>query len=176
MKELKNNPQSEYIRAAGEIFRKYKSMADKAFEQLEDKDFYYRTDEDSNSIAIIIQHISGNLISRFTDFLTTDGEKPNRHRDDEFEEHEYSREELMQRWEEGWNVFFKSFGSITESDLAKIVTIREEPHSVIEAVERAAAHYAYHIGQIVMLAKQIKKESFKTLSIPKKNKHMIRIK
>jgi len=168
MKELKNNHQSEYLRVTGEIYKKYKLMGEKTFEQMEDKDFYYKTDEESNSIAMLIQHISGNLISRFTDFLTTDGEKPNRHRDDEFEEHNYSREKLLQKWEEGWNVFFKAFNGITEGDLTKIVTIREEPHSVIEALDRAAAHYAYHIGQIVMLAKQIKKSDWKTLSIPKR--------
>ena len=168
MKELKNNVQSEYLRVIGGIYKKYKSMGDKTFEQLDEKDFYYRTDEDSNSIAMLIQHISGNLISRFTGFLTTDGEKPSRKRDDEFEEHNYSREKLLQRWEEGWNVFFKAFNGITESDLTKIVTIREEPHSVIEALDRAAAHYAYHIGQMVLLAKQIKQADWKTLSIPKR--------
>ena len=168
MKELKNNVSSEYLRVVEEIFKRYKSLGDKTFEQLDDEDFYYRTDEDSNSISILIQHIGGNLKSRFTNFLTSDGEKPNRERDEEFEEQNLTREKLLKKWEDGWNIFFKTFESLKESDLTKVVTIRNEPHSVIEALDRASAHYAYHVGQIVMLAKEIKKSEWKTLSIPKK--------
>ena len=168
MKELKNNAASEYLRVTGEICKRYKSLGDKTFEQIDDEDFYYRTDEDSNSISILVQHISGNLISRFTNFLNSDGEKPNRLRDEEFEEQNLTREKLIEKWEEGWRVFFNTLKSLKESDLVKVVIIREEPHSVIEALDRAAAHYAYHVGQIVMLAKQIKKSDWKTLSIPKK--------
>ena len=168
MKELKNNAASEYLRVTGEICKRYKSLGDKTFEQIDDEDFYYRTDEDSNSISILVQHIGGNLISRFTNFLSSDGEKPNRMRDEEFEEQNLTREKLIEKWEEGWRVFFNTLKSLKESDLVKVVIIREEPHSVIEALDRAAAHYAYHVGQIVMLAKQIKKSDWKTLSIPKK--------
>ena len=170
MKEIKKDIPSEYLRVIGVIFKRYKELGDKTFEQLGDNDFYFRTDEDSNSIAMLIQHIGGNLVSRFTDFLTTDGEKSNRMRDMEFEEQHLSRKKLIDKWEEGWNVFFNTFDSITADDLIKVVTIRNEPHSVIEALDRAAAHYAYHIGQIVMLAKEIKKSDFKTLTIPKKKK------
>ena len=168
MKEIKNNVSSEYLRVSKVIFERYKTLGDKTFEQLNDEDFNYRTDEDSNSIAILIQHISGNLISRFTDFLTTDGEKPNRERDLEFEELNLSKNELLKRWDKAWALFFSTLNSITENDLTKIVTIRDEPHSVIEALDRAAAHYASHVGQIILLAKQIKKSDWKTLSIPKK--------
>ncbi len=168
MKELKNNVSEEYLRVTGEIFKRYKSLGDKTFEQLDDEDFYYRTDEDSNSISILIQHIGGNLASRFTDFLTSDGEKSNRTRDEEFEEQNLTRKKLIEKWEEGWKVFFMAFESLNESDLTKVITIRNEPHSVIEALDRAAAHCAYHVGQIVMLAKQIKKSEWKTLTIPKK--------
>ena len=170
MKEIKNNVSSEYLRVIKVIFERYKSLGDKTFEQLTDEDFHYRMDEDSNSIAILIQHISGNLNSRFTDFLTTDGEKPNRERDSEFEEVELSKADLIKRWENAWALFFSTLNTINENDLTKIVTIRDEPHSVIEALDRAAAHYAYHVGQIVMIAKQIKKADWNTLSIPKKKK------
>ncbi len=168
MKEIKNNVSSEYLRVVKVIFERYKSLGDKTFEQLNEKEFHYRTDEDSNSIAILVQHISGNLISRFTDFLSTDGEKPNRQRDLEFEELELSKNELIKKWENSWELFFNTLKSITENDLTKIVTIRNEPHSVIEALDRAAAHYAYHVGQIIVIAKQLKKSDWKTLSIPKK--------
>lgn len=168
MKEIKNNVLSEYLRVSKVIFERYKNLGDKTFEQLTDEDLHFRTDEDSNSIAILVQHISGNLISRFTDFLTTDGEKPNRERDSEFEELALSKTKLLKRWENAWALFFSTLNTITENDLTKIVTIRDEPHSVIEAFERAAAHYAYHVGQIVMIAKQIKKSEWNTLSIPKK--------
>ena len=168
MKEIKNNVSSEYLRVVKVIFERYKSLGDKTFEQLNEKEFHYRTDEDSNSIAILVQHISGNLISRFTDFLSTDGEKPNRQRDLEFEELELSKNELIKKWEKAWTLFFSTLNAITENDLTKIVTIRNEPHSVIEALDRAAAHYAYHVGQIIVIAKQLKKSDWKTLSIPKK--------
>lgn len=168
MKEIKNNIPQEYLRVINEIFKRNKSLGDKTFEQLDDKDFYYRTDEDSNSIAILVQHISGNLVSRFTDFLTTDGDKPNRNRDMEFEELNIPKAELFRRWEEGWQKLNETLNSLTGDDLLKIVTIRNEPHSVIESLDKAAAHYAYHVGQIVLLAKQIKKSEWKTLSIPKK--------
>lgn len=170
MKELKDNVSAEYIRVIRVIFERYKSLGDKTFEQLEDKDFYYRTDEDSNSIAILIQHIGGNLISRFTDFLTTDGDKPNRNRDMEFEELNLSRPELLKKWEDGWQKLFFALNNLTEEDLMKTVTIRGEQHSVIEALGRAVTHCAYHVGQIILLAKQLKKSDWKTLSIPKKNK------
>jgi len=168
MKDIRDNVSSEYLRVIKVILARYKELGDKTFEQLDDIHFYYRTDEDSNSIAILIQHISGNLISRFTDFLTTDGDKPNRNRDTEFEELNISRQELLKKWEQGWQKLMVTLDGLTEDDLLKIVTIGEEPHSVIESLDRAAAHYAYHVGQIILLAKQIKKSEWKTLTIPKK--------
>jgi Protein of unknown function (DUF1572) len=158
----------EYLNNVKTNFEKYKIMGDKTFEQLEDKDFHFILDEDSNSIAIIIQHISGNLISRFTDFLTSDGEKPNRHRDSEFEEQQLSKIELIERWNMGWSVLLNSISNLKSEDLLKTVYIRQEPLSVLDAINRSLSHNAYHIGQIVLLAKHIKKSDWKTLSIPKK--------
>ena len=158
----------EYLNNVKTNFEKYKIMGDKTFEQLEDKDFHFILDEDSNSIAIIIQHISGNLISRFTDFLTSNGEKPNRHRDTEFEEQQLSKIELIERWNRGWSVLLNSISNLKSEDLLKTVHIRQESLSVLDALNRSLSHIAYHVGQIVFLAKHIKKSDWKTLSIPKK--------
>ena len=150
------------------VFKNYKTLAEKSFAQLNsDKDFHYQPDPESNSIAVIIKHISGNMISRWTDFLTTDGEKPNRNRDSEFVSGTETREQLMQMWDKGWNVFFNTLHSLTENDVMKTVTIRGEGLTVTQALNRQTAHYAYHIGQIVFLAKHIKSGDFKSLSIPK---------
>ncbi|MBA3705337.1 MAG: DUF1572 family protein, partial [Bacteroidetes bacterium] len=160
--------EKHFLENAIGVFKSYKSLADKAMLQLSnDKEFHYAPDQESNSIAIIIKHISGNMISRWTDFLTTDGEKPNRNRDTEFIEGTETREQLIQIWEKGWNVFFNTLNSLTEKDLMKAVTIRGEGLTVIQALNRQTAHYAYHIGQIVFLAKHIKNTEFKSLSIPK---------
>ncbi len=150
------------------VFKNYKSLAEKAFEQLtHDVNFHYQPDPESNSIAIIVQHISGNMISRWTDFLTTDGEKPDRNRDKEFEENKFNKQELLQIWDKGWNVFFKTLDSFTQADLLKIVTIRNEELTVYQALNRQTAHYAYHIGQIVFLAKHIQSANWRSLSIAK---------
>lgn len=167
MKTFEDSPGKEFLRTAGEIFVKYKDLGDKTFAQLEDKDFHFKPDGESNSIAVLIKHLSGNMISRFTDFLESDGEKPDRNRDSEFEEDRLNRNELIGVWEKGWKVFYSAFNGLKKEDLLKKITIRNEPHSVIEALNRQAAHYSYHLGQIVYLAKQIKKENWKTLSIPK---------
>lgn len=167
MKTILNSAGSEYLRVMKELFAKYKNMGDKTFSQLDEKDFHYKIDEESNSIAIIIQHIGGNMVSRFRNFLTSDGEKSDRNRDNEFEEQNLSSKDLINKWEQGWKIFFSEFDKLRESDLTKVVMIRNEPHSVIEALDRQATHYAYHIGQIVFIAKHIKKENWKTLSIPK---------
>ncbi len=168
MKTFGNSPGKEFLRSAGELFVKYKAMGDKTFDQLDDNDFHFKPDAESNSIAVIVKHLSGNMISRFTDFLTSDGEKPDRNRDSEFEDGSLSRNEIIGIWEKGWKVFSAAFNALKEEDLLKTITIRNEPHSVIEALNRQAAHYAYHIGQIVYIAKHIKKENWQTLSIPKK--------
>lgn len=149
-------------------FLKLKSMADKSFAQLADKDFYYKPDVGDNSLAIIIRHMSGNMVSRWTDFLTTDGEKPNRNRDAEFEDKVLTKAELLAIWEQGWQVFMDTMYSLTEADAMKEITIRGEKHTVIQAINRQLTHYGYHTGQIVYLAKHIRSSDWVTLSIPKK--------
>lgn len=149
-------------------FRGDKILAEKAFQQLDDADFFATIDAESNSIAVIIQHLSGNMLSRWTDFLTTDGEKPDRHRDAEFESGtDTSRESLFARWESGWVCLLGAIESLRPDDLSKQVYIRGEAHSVIEAINRQLTHYAYHVGQIVFLAKHLKAASWNSLSIPR---------
>ena len=168
MKEIKKSEAAEYLRVIKEDFKKYKGLGDKTFLQLDEKDFHFKFDEESNSIAVIMQHISGNIISRFTDFFNSDGEKPERNRDAEFEEAELQKTELISTWEKSWQIFFSTLDDIKEVDLVRTVKIRNEPHSVIEALNRQATHYAYHIGQIVLIAKHLKKDKWQTLSVPKK--------
>ena len=160
-------PSQNYIDSARSEFTKLKALGDKAFAQLENADFHYKPDVESNSIALIIQHISGNMISRWTDFLTTDGEKSTRNRDKEFEEHEQNKETLLGEWEKGWAVFTDTLNSLYGDDMVKEVTIRGEKHTVIQAINRQLTHYGYHIGQIVYLAKHIRSSEWKTLSIAK---------
>jgi hypothetical protein len=150
------------------VFKNYKTLAEKSFAQLDStKDFHYKPDEESNSIAVIIKHISGNMISRWTGFLITDGEKPTRNRDTEFLEETETRDELLEIWDKGWAVFLNTLNSLTEKDVLKTVTIRGEGLTVTQALNRQTAHYAYHIGQIVFLAKHIKNKEWQSLSIPK---------
>ena len=150
------------------VFKNYKSLAEKSFSQLkEDTDFHYVMDHESNSIAVIIKHLAGNMISRWTDFLTTDGEKPNRNRDSEFVEGAETREQLMKIWNAGWHIFLQTLNSLTENDVMKTVTIRGEALTVMQALNRQTAHYAYHIGQIVFVAKHIQNKNWVSLSIPK---------
>jgi hypothetical protein len=151
------------------VFKSYKELAENAFAQLDsDIDFHYEPDDESNSIAVLIKHMSGNMISRWTDFLTTDGEKPERNRDAEFIDFTESREELMKIWNAGWDVFMKTLNSLKEEDVLKTVTIRGEGMTAMKAITRQTAHYSYHIGQIVFLAKHIKNKDWRSLSIPKK--------
>jgi hypothetical protein len=150
------------------VLKNYKALAEKSFQQLNaDKDFHYLLDDETNSIAVIMKHITGNITSRFTDFLTTDGEKPNRNRDSEFIDVNQTLEQLMVEWERGWDLFFNTVGSLTENDVMKTVTIRGEKLTVMQALNRQTAHYSYHIGQIVLIAKHIKSKEWKSLSIPK---------
>ncbi|QQS34062.1 MAG: DUF1572 family protein [Acidobacteriota bacterium] len=148
-------------------FGNYKKLAERAMEQISDEEFYVRIDAGSNSIAIIVKHIAGNLHSRWRDFLTTDGEKPDRYRDTEFELIGDTRESLMQYWEAGWQTLFDTLEALSADDLSKTVTIRREPHTVVEAMNRQLTHYAYHVGQIVFLAKHLKAKEWKTLSVPR---------
>jgi hypothetical protein len=154
--------------------RKLKTQAEKAIAQIEDGHLFATLDPESNSIAIIMKHIAGNMRSRWTDFLTSDGEKPNRNRDTEFEQDtDETRAALLARWEEGWDRFAKTITSLSPADLNKTITIRGESHSVIEAINRQMTHYAAHVGQIVLLAKHYAGSRWQTLSIPRgKSKHV----
>lgn len=158
-----------YLDDALESFRDYKALAEKAFAQLKDDEFFLALDEEANSIGVIIKHMSGNMRSRWTDFLTSDGEKPDRNRDAEFAlAQETSRDELMKQWAEGWNCVFDAVEPLQPDDLGKKVFIRGEAHSVVEAINRQLTHYAYHTGQIVFLAKHIRSVNWQSLSIPRK--------
>jgi hypothetical protein len=158
---------TEYLQTAIRRLRYYKLLGEKTFEQLTDADFHYAPNEASNSIAVIIQHVSGNMLSRWTNFLTEDGEKAWRNRDDEFEVHNYSKQQLLEWWEKGWQCFLNALTSLTENDLLKIIYIREEPLLVIDAINRQLAHYPYHVGQILYIGKQIKDANWQSQSIEK---------
>jgi len=146
----------------------YKDLGEKAFDQLNDADFHFQPNEESNSTAIIIQHIYGNMMSRWTNFLTEDGEKEWRQRDEEFEIHLLNKQQLIELWQKGWACFFNALESLSEDDLLKTVHIRNEPLSVIDAINRQLAHYPHHIGQILYIGKMIKNKEWKNLSIPRK--------
>lgn len=150
------------------VFRQYKTLAEKAMEQLDEAQLNWLPSPESNSVALIVKHLYGNMLSRWTDFLTTDGEKEWRNRDSEFiSEQNISKEALNRMWEEGWKVMFNTLHTLTDADLDKKVKIRGEEHSVLEALQRQTAHYSYHVGQIVYLAKICKDKDWKSLSIPK---------
>ena len=158
---------SEFLPQIIKRFKAYKELADKTFEQLEDKDFFYQPSAQSNSIAIIIQHIYGNAMSRWTNFLTEDGEKEWRKRDAEFEMMDVSRQDLLSFWNTGWNVVFQTLESLKEEDADKTIYIRSEPQKVFDAILRQLAHYSYHVGQIVYMGKLLKDDEWKSLSIPR---------
>jgi len=149
------------------LFEYYKSLGEKAMDQVKDPALWWTPDEKSNSISLIVKHLHGNMLSRWTDFLTTDGEKPWRHRDQEFEETIHSRDEMMTLWNEGWEVLFNTLRSLHADDLTKTVYIRNMGQSAGEAIIRQLAHYAYHVGQIVYLARLANEGDWKSLSIPK---------
>jgi uncharacterized protein (DUF952 family) len=157
--------ENHFLQLAIKLFQEQKSMCERAMEQLTNQELFYHVNSETNSIAIIVQHLSGNMISRWTDFLTTDGEKAYRERDEEFVTHLSSRNELIQVWEKGWKIFMDTLQSLNASDLLKIIYIRGEAHSVMKAITRQISHYASHTGQIVFIAKQIKGDAWKTLSI-----------
>ena len=157
-----------YHSDAIQSFRNYKKLAERAIEQVSDEEFFAQLDPESNSIAIIIKHIAGNLHSRWTDFLTKDGEKPDRFRDGEFIAFDDdTRESLMRFWESGWQVLFEAIEPLTAEDFSRIITIRGQPHTVVEAINRQLTHYPMHIGQIVLLAKHFRSVEWKTLSVPR---------
>jgi Protein of unknown function (DUF1572) len=156
-----------FLQSAIQQFIDYKILAEKTFAQLEERDFHYQPNEVTNSVAINITHLHGNMLSRWTNFLTEDGEKKWRQRDEEFVTHSYSKHELLQLWEEGWQVVFTSLRSLQPGDLEKKIYIRSQPLTVIDGIHRQLTHYASHVGQIIMLGKIIKNTAWQSLSIPK---------
>jgi hypothetical protein len=157
---------ASYLDEARRALRGHKRLAEGAIAQLRDEELFLQLDPEANSVAVLMRHISGNIRSRFTDFLTTDGEKPDRHRDQEFEiSPGTTRAQLMDMWEAGWRVVFDTIASLHAADLERTVTIRGEPLVALQAVHRAVAHYAYHVGQIVFIAKHLRAAEWKTLSI-----------
>jgi hypothetical protein len=157
-----------YLDEVRRQFRGHKRLGEGAVAQLKDEELFVALDPESNSIAVIVKHLAGNMRSRFTDFLTTDGEKPDRHRDQEFEmSSATTRAEMMRWWEEDWAHVFSALEAVKPDDLIPTVTIRGEPHSVLQALNRQVAHYAYHVGQIVFLAKHFRSNEWKSLSVPR---------
>jgi hypothetical protein len=159
--------ESNYIKSIKQQFEYYKVLGEKAIEQLEEEQLFIALNEDSNSIATIVKHISGNMLSRWTDFLNSDGEKEWRNRDAEFENDIKTKSELLLTWKKGWDCLFEAINPLKEEDLSKIIYIRNEGHTVTEAINRQLAHYPYHIGQIIFLAKLLKKSEWNSLFIPK---------
>jgi hypothetical protein len=158
---------TSHLKDSLSLFRYYKKLAEDAMAQVSDEELTMTLDGEMNSIALIVKHMAGNLRSRWTDFLTTDGEKPDRNRDSEFVAPPATRAELMKVWEAGWDCLWRALGPLTEADLARTVTIRGEKHAVLQAINRQLAHYPYHVGQIVMLAKHFRSDRWKSLTVPK---------
>lgn len=158
---------TSYLEDSLTLFRYYKRLAERAMEQVTDEELFAVLDEEANSIGIIVKHMAGNMRSRWTDFLTTDGEKPNRDRDSEFVNPPATRKALLEVWEDGWADVFGALEPLSDADLGRTVTIRGEPHSVMQAVNRQVAHYAHHVGQIVLLAKHFAHDRWESLSVPR---------
>jgi len=157
----------EFLETAIRRFKYYKDLGEKAFEQVDEQGLHYRPNDESNSIALIVQHMVGNMLSRWTNFLTEDGEKNWRKRDDEFEVHAQTKQQLMEEWQKGWDCLFSTLESLQEDDLLKTVYIRQEALTAVDAINRQLAHYPYHIGQIIYIGKLIRDKEWKSLSIPK---------
>jgi uncharacterized damage-inducible protein DinB len=164
---MEHTAQNDYLNSAIRLFKYYKSMGDKAIERLDFEQLQWQGGSETNSISIIVKHLRGNMLSRWTDFLNSDGEKVWRNRDQEFEDDFEDKEQLTKRWEEGWNCLFSALNPLKTEDLSRIVYIRNEEHTVMEAINRQIAHYAYHVGQMVFLAKMLAGEKWESLSIPK---------
>lgn len=157
----------DYLALVKKQFEQYKTLAEKTVNQLSEEEVFFQINEESNSIAIIMKHLAGNMLSRWTNFLTEDGEKEWRNRDTEFEIEAMNYEELHAYWNKGWKCLFDTLNTLEETDLQKIITIRNENQSVLEAINRQVAHYTYHVGQIVFVGKSMKKNEWQSLSIPK---------
>ena len=159
---------AHYLEEAFRQMRGHKQLAEGAIAQLTDEELFRVIDPESNSVAIIMKHMAGNMRSRFTDFLTTDGEKPTRHRDQEFIiDAKTTRDDVMRNWEEGWQIVFSALQGLRPDDVMKTVTIRGATHTVMQAINRQIAHYAHHSGQILFLAKHLRSTEWKTLSVPR---------
>ena len=158
---------NEFLQTAIRRLKYYKDLGDKTLDRLKDDEFHYQYNEESNSIAVIIQHLAGNMLSRWTNFLTEDGEKTWRQRDDEFAVHDFNKQQLIDLWEKGWKCFLDALASLKEDDLLKTVYIREEGLSVIDAINRQLAHYPHHVGQIIYIGRMIRGAAWESLSIPK---------
>src|ERR1700740_1313349 len=158
---------TSHVKDSIDLFRYYKKLAERAMAQCPDEGLFTILSAESNSIAIIVKHMSGNMRSRWTDFLTSDGEKPDRNRDTEFESPATSRAQLLAQWEAGWKYVFAALTSLTDADLSRKVLIRSEPHSVTQAINRQVAHYSYHVGQIVFLSKHFACAHWTTLTVPR---------
>ncbi len=156
-----------FLQSAIKRLSYYKELGDKTFEQLSENDFHFSPNAESNSIAIIIQHVSGNMLSRWTDFLSSDGEKEWRNRDAEFEEQHFTKQQLVELWEKGWDCCLNTLNSLTENDLMKTISIRSEGLLAVDAINRQMAHYPYHVDQLIYLAKIIKNDNWQNLSIAK---------
>ena len=158
---------TSYLQDSLDLFRYYKKLAERAMAQVTDEQLFATLDDEANSIAVVVKHMAGNMRSRWTDFLTSDGEKPDRNRDSEFVDPPETREALMAAWNEGWNRVFGALEPLTDADMGRTVTIRGEAHSVMQAINRQIAHYAHHIGQIVLLAKHFAGTRWESLTVPK---------
>ena len=158
---------TSYTEDSRELFRHYKTLAERAMDQVSDEQLYTTLDGEMNSIAVVVKHMAGNMRSRWVDFLTSDGEKPDRNRDSEFVEPPPTRNDLLRLWNQGWDCVFQAIDPLTDADLARTVTIRGEQHSVMQAINRQIAHYAYHVGQIVMLAKHFASDGWESLTVPR---------
>ena len=158
---------SSFLECSIKQFQSCKSLGEGAFAQIDDRGIHWTPDAESNSIAVIVKHLHGNMLSRWTDFLTSDGDKPWRQRDMEFIDDNATKDGMIALWEEGWRCTFEALNSLTPSDLLRTVTIRTEPHTVLEALSRQIGHYAYHVGQIVYVAKSLRAEKWNSLTIPK---------
>ena len=158
---------TSYTEDSRELFRHYKTLAERAMDQVSDEQLYTTLDGEMNSIAVVVKHMAGNMRSRWVDFLTSDGEKPDRNRDSEFVEPPPTRNDLLRLWNQGWDCVFQAIDPLTDADLARTVTIRGEQHSVMQAINRQIGHYAYHCGQIVFLAKHFQHAKWRSLSVPR---------
>ncbi len=160
--------QNEFINSAKHQFEYYKQLAEKTFSRLTEDQLFWKYNEESNSIATIVKHMNGNMLSRWTDLFTTDGEKDWRMRDEEFENDIFTRAELLSKWEDGWNCLYKVLDNLTIDDLDRVIFIRQQPLTVTAAINRQLAHYPYHVGQIVFIGKMLCDTNWESLSIPKK--------